>query len=142
MCAFQYIPRYITEPGNGRSTFNVQTYRFSSRFFFILLLVTLQTYIWQKNWALLTDLLKVKSNMFLPDNGHIQKRRYSVHTHPWKSIGCFSWQLEYDYNHLQIYFKRTAQLWGSIGLCSVSSDNFFAVTYTCLSLVLAVDFCY
>ena len=38
--------------------------------------------------------------------------------------------------------KRTAQLWGSIGLCSVSSDNFFAVTYTCLSLVLAVDFCY
>ena len=49
----------------------------------ILLLVPLQTYIWQKkNWALLTDLLKVKNNMFLPDNGHTQKRRYSVNTHP------------------------------------------------------------
>ena len=31
----------------------------------ILLLVSLQTYIWQKkNWALLTDLLKVKNNVF------------------------------------------------------------------------------
>ena len=27
-------------------------------------------------------------------------------------------------------------------LCSVSSDNFFVVTYTCLSLVLTIDFCY
>ena len=89
-----------------RSSFNVQTYKFSSSFFFILLLVTLQTYIWQKNWALLTDLLKVKNNMFLPDNGHTQKRRYSVNTHPWTSIGCFSWQLEYGYSPLQIYFKK------------------------------------
>ena len=73
----------------------------------ILLLVPLQTYIWQKkNWALLTDLLKVKNNMFLPDNGHTQKRRYSVNTHPWTSIGCFSWQLEYGYSPLQIYFKK------------------------------------
>ena len=40
---------------------------------------TLQTYIWQKkNCALLTDILKVKSNMFLPYNCHIQKRVYSV----------------------------------------------------------------
>ena len=38
----------------------------------ILLLVPLQTYISQKkNWALLTDLLIVKSNMFLPDNCYI-----------------------------------------------------------------------
>ena len=36
----------------------------------------------KKNWALLTDLLKVKNNMFLPDNGHTQKRRYSVNTNP------------------------------------------------------------
>ena len=43
----------------------------------ILLLVPLQTYIWQKkNWALLTDLLKVKNNMFLPDNCHTQKCTY------------------------------------------------------------------
>ena len=49
----------------------------------ILLLVPLQTYIWQKkNWALLTDLLKVKNNMFLPDNCHTQKRTYSLNTHP------------------------------------------------------------
>ena len=49
----------------------------------ILLLVPLQTYIWQKkNWALLTDLLKVKNNMFLPDNYHTQKRTYSLNTHP------------------------------------------------------------
>ena len=32
--------------------------------------------------------------------------------------------------------------WGSLGFCSVSSDNFFVVTYTCLSLVLTVDFFY
>ena len=49
----------------------------------ILLLVPLQTYIWQiKNWALLADLLKVKNNMFLPDNCHTQKRTYSLNTHP------------------------------------------------------------
>ena len=51
----------------------------------IFLLVPLQTYIWQKkkkNWALLTDLLKVKNNMFLPDNCHTQKRTYSLNTHP------------------------------------------------------------
>ena len=48
----------------------------------ILLLVPLQTYIWQKkNWALLTDLLKVKNNMFLPDNCHTQKCKYSLNTH-------------------------------------------------------------
>ena len=52
----------------------------------ILLLVPLQTYIWQKKnkkkWALLTDLLKVKNNMFLPENCHTQKRKYSLNTHP------------------------------------------------------------
>ena len=49
----------------------------------ILLLIPLQTHIWQKkNWSSLTDLLKVKSNMFLPDNCHTQKRKYSVNTHP------------------------------------------------------------
>ena len=36
----------------------------------------------EKNWALLTDLLKVKNNMFLPDNCHTQKRTYSLNTHP------------------------------------------------------------
>ena len=50
----------------------------------ILFLVPLQTHIWQKkiNWALITDLLKVKNNMFLPDNCHTQKRKYSLNTHP------------------------------------------------------------
>ena len=33
-------------------------------------------------------------------------------------------------------FKGTAKLWGSLGFCSVSSDNFFVVTYTCLSWLL------
>ena len=48
----------------------------------ILLLVPLQTYIWQKKyWALLTDLLKVKNNMFLSDNCHTQKRTYSLNTY-------------------------------------------------------------
>ena len=48
----------------------------------VLFLVPLQTYIWQKkNWALLTDLLKVKNNMFLPDNCHTQKHTYSLNTH-------------------------------------------------------------
>ena len=58
-------------------------YTYIHIFFFILLLAPMQTYIWQKkNWALFTDLLKVKSNMFLPDNCHTQKRTYSLNTHP------------------------------------------------------------
>ena len=32
--------------------------------------------------------------------------------------------------------------WGSLGSCSVFSDNFFVARYTCLSLVLTTDFCY
>ena len=44
---------------------------------------TITNIIWQKkNWALLTDLLKVKNNMFLPDNCHTQKRTYSLDTYP------------------------------------------------------------
>ena len=31
---------------------------------------------------------------------------------------------------------------GSLGFCSVFSNNFFVVTYIYLSLVLAIDFCY
>ena len=30
--------------------------------------------------------------------------------------------------------KRAAKLWGSLGFCSVASDNFFVITHTCLSL--------
>ena len=49
---------------------------------YILLLVPIKTYIWQKKKsALLTDLLKVKNNMFLPDKCHTQKRTYSLNTH-------------------------------------------------------------
>ena len=40
----------------------------------ILLLVPLQTYIWQrKNWALLTDLLKVKNNVFARQLPHTKR---------------------------------------------------------------------
>ena len=39
-------------------------------------------YLAEKNWALLTDLLKVRGNMFLPDNCHTQKRTYSLNTQP------------------------------------------------------------
>ena len=57
--------------------------KFSLSFFYILLLVPWQTYIWQKKiWALLTDLLKVTNNIFLPDNYHTQNRTYSLNTHP------------------------------------------------------------
>ena len=49
----------------------------------ILLLEPLQTYFWQKKyWAFLTDLVKVKNNMFLLDNCHTQKRTYSLNTYP------------------------------------------------------------
>ena len=36
----------------------------------------------KKNRALLTDLLKVNNNMFLPDNCHTWKRTYSLNIHP------------------------------------------------------------
>ena len=32
--------------------------------------------------------------------------------------------------------------WGSLGFSSVFSDDFFVVTYSFLSLVLTIDFCY
>ena len=46
-------------------------YTISLSFYFLLLLLPLQTYIWQKkNWALLIDLLKQKNNILY----------YCVHT--------------------------------------------------------------
>ena len=49
----------------------------------ILLLVLLETYKQtEKIWALLTDLLKVKNNMSLPDNCRTQKRTYNLNTDP------------------------------------------------------------
>ena len=32
--------------------------------------------------------------------------------------------------------------WGSLGFCSISSENFFLIEYGCLSLVLSIDFYY
>ena len=107
----------------------------------------------KKIWALLTDLLKVK-NMFLPDNCHTQKRTYSLHT----THKC---PLDVSRGNLIIWLWLLTDIlqkgllsdgdprmlllqwgWGSLGFCSVFSDNFFVVTYTCLSLVLTIDFCY
>ena len=65
---------------------------------------TANIYLAEKNWALLTDLLKVKNNMLLPDNCHTQKRTYSLNTNPQTFIGRFSWEREYGYGALQIYF--------------------------------------
>ena len=39
-------------------------------------------YLAEKNWALLTDILKIKSNMVSPNNCHTQKRTYSLNTYP------------------------------------------------------------
>ena len=61
-----------------------------------------------------------------------------THEHPL----CFSHdKLNMAIAPYRYTLKRTAKLWGSLGFCSVSSDNFFVVTYTCLSLVLTFDFC-
>ena len=43
---------------------------------------TANIYLAEKNLALLTDLLKVKYNIYLPDNCHTKKRKYSLNTHP------------------------------------------------------------
>ena len=37
------------------------------------------------------------------------------------------------------YFSVVRVRWGSV---QFFSDNFFVVTYTCLSLVLTIDFCH
>ena len=136
--AFQCLPRYITEPGNGRSSFNVQTYKFSSSFFFILLLVPLQTYVWQKKLGIANWPIEGKNNMFMPDNGQT-KKQIPTHEHP---LGASHGNLNMAIAPYRYTLKRTAKLWGSLGFCSVSSDNFFVVTCTCLSLVLTIDFCY
>ena len=68
-------------------------------------------------------------------------------------IGRFLWQSEYGYGPLTILQKELLsdgnprmllfQLgWGLLGFCSIFSDNFFVITYTCLSSVLTIDFCY
>ena len=49
-------------------------YMFSLNFYFLLLLVPLQTSIWEeKNWALLIDLLKEKKNNILHYFFHSEK---------------------------------------------------------------------
>ena len=57
-------------------------------------------------------------------------------------MGVSHGNLNVDIAPYRYTLKGTAKLWGSLGFCSVSSDNFFVVTYTCLSLVLTIDFCY
>ena len=120
-----YLPHYIIEPGNGKSSFNVQKFKFSSSFFFILLLVTLQTYIWQKNWELLTDLLKVKNDMFLTDNGHTKKTyiqcKYPPMNIHWVLLMATWIRLIAPYRYT---LKRGAKLWASLGFCSVSWEIF------------------
>ena len=67
----------------------------------------------KKNWALLADLMKVKNNMFLSDNGHTQKRRYSViptHEHP---LGISHGNLNMAIVPYRDTLKRTAKLWGT-----------------------------
>ena len=85
---------------------------------------------------------------------HTQKRPYSLNTHPWTSIGRFSWQLlSIAMAPHRYILKRIAKRWRpnnvitSIGLgftifFLVTSDKFFVVIYTFLSLVLTTDFCY
>ena len=79
--------------------------------------------------------------MFLPDNGHTQKPRYSVNTHK-HPLGVSHGNLNMAIAPYRYTLKRTAKLLGSPGFCSVCSDNFFVVTYTFLSLVLTIDLCY
>ena len=76
--------------------------------------------------------------MFMPDNGHTQKQ-IPTHEHP---LGVSHGNLNMAIAPYRYAFKWTAKLLGSLGFCSVSSDNFFVVTYTCLSLVLTINFCY
>ena len=62
-----------------------------------------------------------------------------THEHP---LGVSHGNLNMAITPYRYTLKMTTKLWGSLGFCSVSSDNFFVVTYTCLSLVLTIDFCY
>ena len=57
-------------------------------------------------------------------------------------MGVFHGNLNMAIAPYRYTLKRSAKLWGSLGFCSVASDNFFIVTYACLSLLLAIDFCY
>ena len=112
-------------------------------------------YLQNKNWALLTNILKVKNNTFLPDNCYTQKRIYSLNTqfkYPsnWSFLietWIWLWPLP-DILQKGLLSDGDPRMlllqwgWGSLGFYSVSSDNFFVVTYNCLSLVLTIDFCY
>ena len=75
--------------------------------------------------------------MFLTDNGHTKKTyiqcKYPPMNIHWVLLmATWIWLIApYRYT-----LKRTAKLWGLLGSCSVSSDDFFVVTYTCLSWLL------
>ena len=43
---------------------------------------TANLYLAEKNWASLNDLLKIRNDLFLPDNCQAQKCTYGLNTHP------------------------------------------------------------
>ena len=57
--------------------------------------------------------------------------------HVWAAASCVSYgNLNMAIAPDRYTLERTTKLWVSLGFCSVSSDNFFVVTYTCLSCLL------
>ena len=59
----------------------------------------------QKEWNSAMETVILNKFSFA-SNCHAQKHPYSLNTHSLTSIGRFSWQLEYGYGLLQVYFKK------------------------------------
>ena len=97
----------------------------------ILLLVPLQTYIWhKKNWVLLTDLLKAKNNMFLPDNCLTQKRIYSLNTHHKRSLDVSRGNFNMAIAPYRYTPKRIAKRWRSKNVITSMGSEFSGVLFS------------
>ena len=75
----------------------------------IVLLVPLHTYIWQKkNWALLTDLLKVKNNVFARQLPHTKTYIVQIPTHK-RSLDVSRGNLNMAMAHYRYTSERIAK---------------------------------
>ena len=89
-------------------------YKFSLSFFYILLLAPLQTYIWHKKiLALLTDLLKVKNNIFcqtIATHKNVHIVQIPAHKYP-LDVSCGN--LNMAIAHYRYTSKKIAKRWRS-----------------------------
>ena len=85
----------------------------------------------EKNWALLTDLLKVKKPSFGTSRGNLNM-----------AMAPYRYTLQRIAKRWRSRDVITSMVLGFTFFCLLSPDNFFVFIYTFLSIVLDIDFFY